>query len=330
MTIKKRITWVDVAKGMTILLMIIGHVFPYASSTRNLIFSFHMPLFFTLTGFTARPANSWKALGAQIKKDFEHIMLPCIGAWVGDFFLRTLFYGGGFTENLILWVRKLFWAAAMEYQGHPSLGALWFLVVLFWSKILLSVIPLIFKSKYSGSIYLFCAILGKMISGRCWLPQSFDVVLVAVLFLYIGQVFKQYYEKFAACQMPLTYIAFVIWMLCWHNGLYIEVGTRSYPQFVLTIIEALCGCICVFTLARAIEGNVWTKRIFTKIGQHTLAVLCAHHLAWNFAFVWDAYGLLGACAGQLIFSFGIAAMLLTVKYIFLRMGDKHRFLQRKR
>lgn len=319
MALKKRITWVDVAKGMTILLMILGHVFPYDSSTRNLIFSFHMPLFFILTGFTTRPAESWKAFAAQIKKDFVHIILPCLAAWAGDFILHNLFYGGDFTENLMLWVRKLFWAAAMEYQGHPSLGALWFLVVLFWSKILFSVIPLIFKTKYSGSIFLFCAILGKMISGRCWLPQSMDVVLVAVLFLHIGQVFKQYYDTFETYQMPLTYIAFVIWMLCWHNGLYIEVGTRSYPQFVLTILEALCGCICVFTLARAIEANALLQRIFMKIGQHTLIILCVHHLAWNFAFLWDAYGLLGACIGQLVFSLGVSAVLLGIKSIFQRI-----------
>lgn len=51
---KTRIQWIDIAKGITIIAMIIGHSVPYGSSIRNLIFSFHMPLFFILTGYTMR------------------------------------------------------------------------------------------------------------------------------------------------------------------------------------------------------------------------------------------------------------------------------------
>ena len=45
-----RIGWIDVAKGIAILLMVIGHmeVGPYV---RGLILTFHMPLFMILNGY---------------------------------------------------------------------------------------------------------------------------------------------------------------------------------------------------------------------------------------------------------------------------------------
>lgn len=47
----KRIEWIDVAKAICILLMIAGHTYPVGSKVRNIIFSFHMPLFFILSGY---------------------------------------------------------------------------------------------------------------------------------------------------------------------------------------------------------------------------------------------------------------------------------------
>lgn len=42
---KERILWIDVAKGIAIVLMIIGHTVQFGNPIRNFIFSFHMPLF---------------------------------------------------------------------------------------------------------------------------------------------------------------------------------------------------------------------------------------------------------------------------------------------
>lgn len=53
-----RIAWIDIAKGITIILVIIGHVVPFDSATRNVIFSFHMPLFFILSGYTNKFSNN--------------------------------------------------------------------------------------------------------------------------------------------------------------------------------------------------------------------------------------------------------------------------------
>lgn len=47
-TVKKRIDYLDIARGIAIILMIIGHV--VSGYKRVIIFSFHMPLFIIISG----------------------------------------------------------------------------------------------------------------------------------------------------------------------------------------------------------------------------------------------------------------------------------------
>ena len=50
---KTRIEWIDFAKGLTILLVVVGHTISNGL-IRGSIFSFHMPLFFFLSGITLK------------------------------------------------------------------------------------------------------------------------------------------------------------------------------------------------------------------------------------------------------------------------------------
>ena len=52
-----RITFVDIAKGIAILLMVVGHVFSLPTPLKHAIYSFHMPLFFMMSGYFARKEN---------------------------------------------------------------------------------------------------------------------------------------------------------------------------------------------------------------------------------------------------------------------------------
>ena len=79
---KKRIAWIDIAKGITILTVIWSHSLPFGCLPRNLIFSFHMPLFFILSGFTLKPAKNVKNLIERTKKDFLRLIVPVILATI--------------------------------------------------------------------------------------------------------------------------------------------------------------------------------------------------------------------------------------------------------
>lgn len=52
----KRIDWIDVAKGIGIILMVMGHT-SMPDAINRWIYSFHMPLFFLLSGLLFIPCS---------------------------------------------------------------------------------------------------------------------------------------------------------------------------------------------------------------------------------------------------------------------------------
>ena len=52
---KQRIVLYDNAKGIGIILLIFGHLFTYGNVPFSLIFAFHMPLFFFISGLFFTP-----------------------------------------------------------------------------------------------------------------------------------------------------------------------------------------------------------------------------------------------------------------------------------
>ena len=49
-----RLEWIDVARGIGIIAVVAGHVWT-GGAFRNALYSFHMPLFFLLSGLLSRP-----------------------------------------------------------------------------------------------------------------------------------------------------------------------------------------------------------------------------------------------------------------------------------
>ena len=82
----------------------------------------------------------------------------------------------------------LWWASGVGIHAHPGLGALWFLFSLFWAKVFMDGIYLLFPSAKTGYIFVGMA-LG--LKGK-WLPQNMDVTFLTMLFLYIGMLWRSY------------------------------------------------------------------------------------------------------------------------------------------
>ena len=95
---KVKFSEIDVAKGLGIILVVMGHSFPDASLEGgiqnpvcnvifDMIYSFHMPLFFFLSGFVAKLALDGRTDKLEIvKKRFFRLMIPYF-VWGG---IRTV------------------------------------------------------------------------------------------------------------------------------------------------------------------------------------------------------------------------------------------------
>lgn len=65
---RHRLVWVDLAKAVAIIAMILGHEIGEDNSLHVWIYSFHMPIFFILSGYTSRLITNWNQWLIQLRK----------------------------------------------------------------------------------------------------------------------------------------------------------------------------------------------------------------------------------------------------------------------
>lgn len=93
----KRDKFYDNARGLGIFLLVFGHIFPYGSKVFAAIFSFHMPLFFIISGMLLNKHKERYVFDVCLKTGISYSFFLFVGLFLlfvrillGDFTL----YGG--------------------------------------------------------------------------------------------------------------------------------------------------------------------------------------------------------------------------------------------
>jgi fucose 4-O-acetylase-like acetyltransferase len=150
---KERSQLVDIAKGIAIVLVVLGHSVQYGSGTEFLInknyfdnllyrfiYSFHMPLFMMISGFFFSYTVNKNSLKELLFSRITKLVIP-IFIWNGLFYLAHFGYNlhnATLLEEIALYLESSFYA-------------LWFIWAIFWCSLIVSLV-----NKYFGdNIYLY-------------------------------------------------------------------------------------------------------------------------------------------------------------------------------
>ncbi len=136
---KKRLDHLDMAKGIGMLLVLIGHLqgdsifkfSPYIQPLCVYIFSFHMPLFFIISGIlTAIKNDEIKSFKDVAKSRFRGIMIPY--CWFSFFYLLVVVFA--LIRGEIAWQTLALnvWYVLSCY----GMNVLWFLPALYFGELL--------------------------------------------------------------------------------------------------------------------------------------------------------------------------------------------------
>ena len=149
----KRITYFDIAKGIGILLVLIGHLqndiifsySPYILSLCSWIFSFHMPLFFIISGMLiCCRKEEEKDLKEIVRKRFRSIMIPYF--WFSLIYIFIVLYSLLISKVVPL---KTLFIQLWYVLGMYGMNVLWFLPAIFAAEIMFVYITQRFKGKKS-------------------------------------------------------------------------------------------------------------------------------------------------------------------------------------
>ena len=191
----QRIKSLDIAKAIGIILIVLGHISENPSITK-LVYSFHVPLFFIISGYLYRQNQK---ITVYLKKKVKTILIPYfifgLLSYIYWFFLERYFRTQDI--NPLIPFCNLFIARSGEYNFIEN-APLWFLPCLFCTEIIFDLLRRFFKKDY----ILFISILIISICGCIYnemnfvsLPLELNTALIAIGFYYCGYIWNRKIEK---------------------------------------------------------------------------------------------------------------------------------------
>ena len=251
-----RLQWLDIAKGFTIILMVLGHTsIPKFAS--DFIWSFHMPLFFIASGW----CTNWDrdSICKFISFKASALLLPFV-LYSSIVLIASQLIGGGNLKTFL----------CIGWEGY----ALWFIPVLFFALIVAKLIKSVQAKNLQILFWLLTAVIGDGLSyNKIYLPWTFSTVPYACFLIILGSKAKQYQEYFSSPRWWLLIVGFltaaIVSRFCrldmaWNNIL---------PVLPLTI-GAVAGTLMMFSLSAYIEKySVYATKLLSKIGQETFVVV---------------------------------------------------------
>jgi fucose 4-O-acetylase-like acetyltransferase len=263
-----RLAWLDSAKGIGILLVVVGHIWT-SGIVRDNIYAFHMPLFFLLAGYTARPKESRAFLIAQCRM----LAIPYIA------FLLTLVLADQLIEHFRglypifrSWDQAL-WAMLVggsELRGPFTI--FWFVPCLMVARIMQNALLLRWPSPMSwrwvAAMALSLAIGLELGALTDFSPLGLLTVPVALPFLWLGSLWRLigYHRTILSIAVVASAASFVILRLIPLN---MKIGDYGNP--ITSLPTAILLSLGVVGVAKLLP-----PALFGGLGRRSLSIMFLH------------------------------------------------------
>lgn len=272
----------DIMKGFGILLVIAGHWIGINKFLFNFIFSFHMPLFFILAGYFYKPQEP-KTL---LSKDFKRLIHPYIFTCVLIILYQLISMIRNYdTEPFVDTLVASFWGSgsvnhsSLYFADIPSIGAIWFLLALFWCKNIYNIIPK--NNKYLYGIVLILSITATIIDRYVAnLPFALLPGISALIFFATGKFAKQ-----NSTSWKWLLLGIPVWIYCIaFSGM--SIVRCYYNCYPLDVIGGITGTCAIYLLSKMIHSfSTLISRALTWLGKNSLAILCFHLVVMSVPFI---------------------------------------------
>lgn len=273
--VEDRINWIDMAKGYGILGVIIGHI-----STPGItvwIYTFHIPLFFFMSGFLF---NTNYSLVVFLNRKIKALLIPYFCLAILIVFHELLFNRG------FCWGGIELYEEIVKVIVQERYSPLWFIASLFWANFLYYIINKIIEGYLIKTVLVIILLSFSIIfwkSGGCSMPWNIDITFFILPFILIGNYLhanKGLYELIISRRwvMFLFLIGNVaIGGVNYHlTGRKIDLFFADVDIIPLTYLSAFLG---IFFLI--IVSHVKTYRIICYIGRNSLLIFAWHLIVYN-------------------------------------------------
>lgn len=283
--------WIDIAKGIGILLIIIGHS-PFSQFIKDVIYTFHIPLFFFISGYLFNWGKYKKNINQFLVNKIKRLVIPYFLTNIiilSTFYLLSYFKIYKFKSNLsIKCLIGIFYGNGAPLNPStiftntiniPS----WFLVCLFCGFIILCIIAYSHEKygiSFSCCLCLFLILIGFEISKYLYLPWGLDISCVSMIFMFSGYLMNYYnihpFQNVSEKNYINLLLILILFVLIKINGS-VDMNMRNYANPLVFAIGGLLGTHITIELSKEIakkENSLSKLFIFT--GKNSLTILLYH------------------------------------------------------
>ncbi len=317
-----RIKWLDNLRAIGIFFVVLGHTPGVPEPFEKIIFSFHMPLFFWLSGLMCKENIRQTPFGDFIRNKAYKLLVPylffSILSYLSWFFLFRHFGSQAkLSLSPITPLIGIFYGNGIHnFLAHNTV--LWFFLCLFITEIFFFfIIKLKSRASILGALILLSVLgyidvwLNPPIPGRFRLPWNIDIALTAVVFYGAGYLLSPYLLKkksgfvfnsaMALCYITFSLVNKKVAMVAgvYGNYLYFYFAAFSGILFWKSVAEQISNTFLYESLHKSlflkkIEFSLWPaaitmlrpcrfiERLISKIGQNTLTIFSLHLLLFPF------------------------------------------------
>jgi len=287
---------IDAMKGLAIILVVLGHaeqVYGHHllySLPRLIIYSFHMPLFFFLSGCVAFASAQKSPPGKLLSKRFKNLIIPFLSWYfVVGAALTLMFRDTGFREY------------AWRLVVNPFAGR-WFLLVLFWCFVLLVFANWLARrlGAFAYLLVLFVPTIITFVLGVKTSTEFLGLSQVArgLIFFFTGYLLFEYkdvitsalrrhtsFRRFATTTILLAFPLLIIIgslvgrsrgsIFSFYTGSPAAPFDLGHIQAIAVAFLGIAWVVCAFELKRTPRGIRW----LAWLGNYTLDIFVIHMAA---------------------------------------------------
>lgn len=257
----ERLSWLDVLKGIGIILVVIGHVYQN-SAVFNWIYSFHMPLFFFAAGWVYKE----KPILVDLKRRVQTIVVPYF-----SFGFLVLIYWQlierRFRSSDMSFIDSLLGLISGEYGKLDFNVHLWFLPCFFMTVVLFNILVDFGHKKNAYIVATVMSIVYIVLS----LPEllwGIDRVFKYIAFYACGTFMADMIGNFEIKERKAVKLMVALCLIS-VNFFFVY---HSRLNGVVWFITAFLGVFACALFSKAINKN----RILQYCGRISIIVLCIH------------------------------------------------------
>lgn len=280
--IRERDISIDILKGILISFVVIGHYPAINDYLKNIIYWFHMPIFFIISGYLYNERISIDK--EYIVNTFKKLIIP----YLSYFFLITILIEKNLSIKRIL---------VFLYGGRMYPGVYWFIPCLILTTIIFNIIVRKFSKTVSILIVFGMGILANLESiyyipqntnyGE-WsiiykIPLNLDVCLLSIVYFMIGFYGKKIIhtikkDKYNYVFLLISIVIFIIIIYQYVNSSFnyeFDMKYSKYDNLLLNITIPLLSGYILLMISKIIENTFLGKKVLV-LGRNTLPIMFLH------------------------------------------------------